>query len=162
MTDMFPEIDEELTNAFVDEIERAFHTICEEHPDEQYYLACVVYNEQMLARFMAFSEEGLNRACEEQEITSDREKGWYRIGGYDILCDAYDYSVPLTECNKILTQRNLALPDKSVMGDEQAIRINSATEALQRLSKDGLFGENCMCMSKIAPNRQDPLPPNWF
>lgn len=157
MFDMMPEIDEELTAALAEEIERAFHEIDAAHAGENFYIACVVFNEQMMARFEAFSEEGLVRACREQEITDEKELNWYKFSGYDVLCEAYDYVVPLTECNKLLTERSLALPDASAMDEERTLRISSASAALQRVNH--LFGKNCICMAKIAPNRSNPLPP---
>lgn len=159
MLDMMPEIDEALVDCLEEEAEAAFRALCDAHPGEHFYIASINFDENMMARLSVFSEEALERAFAEQEITDEGARDWYRNIGSDALSAAYDYETVLSTSNELLVERNNALPEGAKPVSDMSVRISSASEALRRLDAKKLFGNDCICTAKISLPGRFALPP---
>lgn len=171
--------DEELVGLFEEAAESAYVTILSQHPEEEFYIFLFHFDQKLHARVSTFSIQALERACEEQEITDEQEKRWYRIGGCAALCNAYGYTERLSELDEILDRRAanilgdpLELLKKLTAGigsiDELGapevyerefnIRLNSAVEAVKRLRNKELFGMDPHCIwIRVGPESLDGI-----
>lgn len=163
MSTMKANIEDAMLAVIAEDIENAFRAISGAHPDETYYMASLVFNNEHMLRFQVLSEELLERVFEEQEITDNKIKNWCRNGnGADAVAKSYDYAVELTKTNAMFTERN---QDPATSGDaswEHEMRMYAASKALEQVAGTGMFGNNCMTMVKFSPVESSIIPPAWF
>lgn len=157
------EIDLTLTAAFEQAAGKAFRSLYEAHPGETFYSAEFYFNRERHPWVTVFSEEALERALREQEITDPGQQEWFRTGGCSALCVAYGYMVRLTELDELMDSRKKWKHtfDKEARKAEWNLQSASALEAMYRLQNKGILKFGGMISSlgvSVQDENEIPVP----